>query len=215
MSGCGQSSPGANNASNQGQVEHRGLDADELLLSWIGRELSVCISSQMRTNVGIHKGWLCSDILTSALCRAGGKTTSKQPTTLFCFILPNCILFFSEQSWPQPAACEEMGLLPGGSTERPRRTRPVPEVPGVRVQLREPAVSQNSVINRSIETQLVVCPALYIHFFTILCCSLMLSTVFTFNVLYNSQSASTLIKLCWKYNICMLIGRFFTWYDAV
>lgn len=36
-----------------------------------------------------------------------------------------------------------MGLLSGGGAERSGRTRPVPEVPGVRVQLREPAVRQS------------------------------------------------------------------------
>ncbi len=56
------------------------------------------------------------------------------------FILFFSYLCYSEQPWPQPAACEEMGLLSGGGAERSGRTRPVPEVPGVRVQLREPAV---------------------------------------------------------------------------
>lgn len=41
----------------------------------------------------------------------------------------------SGQPRPQPAACEEMGLLSRGGPERSSRTRPVSEVPGVRVQL--------------------------------------------------------------------------------
>ncbi|XP_013867754.1 regulator of G-protein signaling 6 isoform X4 [Austrofundulus limnaeus] len=51
--------------------------------------------------------------------------------------LPCSVLFRSEQPRSQPAASEEVGVLLGGGAEGPSRTRPVPEVSGVRVQLRE------------------------------------------------------------------------------
>lgn len=56
---------------------------------------------------------------------------------LFFFSLSCSVLFRCEQPRSQPAASEEVGVLLGGGAEGPSRTRPVPEVSGVRVQLRE------------------------------------------------------------------------------
>lgn len=91
----------------------------------------------MNTNTGIPKGSLCPDLLVVTLCRPSDQT--------FYSILSHLILFFSdvfqcEQSRTHPAACEEMGLLAGGGAKGPSRSRPVPKVPGIRIQLRKPAV---------------------------------------------------------------------------
>lgn len=62
------------------------------------------------------------------------------PVSDFYFIISSSDLSSIEQPWSQSAAGKEVGLLPGGGAEGPGGTGPVSEVPGVRVQLREPAV---------------------------------------------------------------------------
>lgn len=84
-----ESSQEADDALNQhrGQVKRSGLGDDELR-----SDLSVSISSQMRTNAGIPKGLLCSDILASALCTPRGKMTY---FFFFCFSFLICFILSS------------------------------------------------------------------------------------------------------------------------
>ena len=59
---------------------------------------------------------------------------------LRCLTVVSLSVLPCEQPGPQPAPCEEVGLLSGGGPQGPSGTGRFPQVPGVGVQLREPPV---------------------------------------------------------------------------